>query len=386
VAPGLESLALTEALALGLPAEPAAGGGGIEWRGDLASVLRANLGLRIASRVLVRVAEFEATSFAALEREARRIDWGQVVPAGATVRFRVTCRKSRLYHSDAVAQRVGDAIVRALPGTKAVGASGPARGPAGGPAGEDEDDDAQSRHDDQLIVVRFVHDRCTVSADASGALLHRRGWRLQTGKAPMRETLAAALLAASRWNATTPLIDPFCGSGTIPIEAVQLANGIAPGLARSFAVERWPMLNAKVAAHERARFQTSVASGAPGQVWGFDRDAGAIQSSIANAERAGVDRSVTFRAQSISALTLPRGTPGWVVSNPPYGVRVGDAERVRDLWARLGSVLRERASGWQVALLSPGPVLERQLGIATTVAASTVNGGIPVRIVVGQVP
>jgi putative N6-adenine-specific DNA methylase len=378
VAPGLESLALTEALALGLPAEPAAGGGGIEWRGDLASVLRANLGLRIASRVLVRIAEFEATSFAALEREARRIDWGQVVPAGATVRFRVTCRKSRLYHSDAVAQRVGDAIVRALPGTKAVGASGP--------AGEDEDDEAQSRHDDQLIVVRFVHDRCTVSADASGALLHRRGWRLQTGKAPMRETLAAALLAASRWNATAPLIDPFCGSGTIPIEAAQLASGIAPGLARSFAVERWPTLTAKVAAHERARFHTSSPASGTAHVSGFDRDDGAIQSSEANAARAGVDRSVTFLAQSISALALPSGTPGWVVSNPPYGVRVGDAERVRDLWARLGSVLRERASGWQVALLSPGPVLERQLGIAMTVAATTVNGGIPVRLVVGRVP
>src|SRR5476649_912082 len=138
VAPGLEPFALAEALALGLPASIADGGGGIEWRGDLTSVLGANLALRIASRVVVRLAQFEATSFAELEKQSRKIAWHRVVSPGSAVRFRVTCKKSRLYHSDAVMQRVADAVVRALPGTQAEGASG------------SEDDESSGGEDEQL--------------------------------------------------------------------------------------------------------------------------------------------------------------------------------------------------------------------------------------------
>ena len=374
VAPGLEAYALAEAVTLGLPATLAEGGGGVEWRGDLSSVLRANLGLRIASRVLVRVAAFEATSFAALEREARRITWAQVVPPGATIRFRVTCRKSRLYHSDAVAQRIAAAVLRALPGVRLAAGAAPA-----------DDDDAPSG-DDQLLVVRMFHDRCTVSADTSGALLHRRGWRLASARAPMRETLAAGLLAASGWDGTSPLVDPFCGSGTIPIEAALRARGVAPGLGRAFAVERWPALSRAAAARARVEIAADIHPGHGTSIAGADRDAGAIESSAANAERAGVAGDVAFAVRSISALALPEGPVGWIVANPPYGVRVGDAERVRDLWARFGAVLRERGRGWTLALLSPDAALERQLGIPLAVAAATTNGGIPVRIVVGRVP
>lgn len=372
VAPGLESLALAEARALGLPAELEAGGGGIAWRGDLRSVLLANAGLRIASRVVVRLAQFEARSFAELERHARQIPWSRVVMPGGAVRFRVTCKKSKLYHSDAVGQRLADAVERVMPGVRARGASG-------------GDEDAGQDDGAQLFVVRLLRDQCTVSADSSGALLHRRGYRQATTKAPLRETIAAALLAASGWDGRSPLMDPFCGSGTIPIEGALMARGVAPGGTRTFAAERWPGVSHTLG----DRVRSELAAGAPAAtvpvIAGFDRDAGAIVSAQANAARAGVAPDITFAVNALSAAEFPEGVRGWVVTNPPYGVRVGDADRVRDLWAQLGNVLRARARGWRVALLSPDPALERQLRLSLQVVAQTSNGGIPVRFVVGEV-
>lgn len=372
VAPGLEALALAEARVLGLPAELQAGGGGLAWRGDLRSVLVANAGLRIASRVVVRLATFEARSFAELERHARQIAWASVVTPGADVRFRVTCKKSKLYHSDAVAQRLADAVTRAIPGVRAEGASG-------------SEDDAPAAADAQLFVVRLLRDECTVSADTSGALLHRRGYRQATAKAPLRETIAAALLAASGWDVEAPLVDPLCGSGTIPIEGALLARRLAPGAHRSFSAERWPGVSRTLGARVRAELAERTRPESPAPIVGSDRDAGAIEAARANAERAGVEADIAFSVRSLSATEFPAESRGWVVTNPPYGVRVGDADRVRDLWAQLGHVLRDRARGWRVALLSPDPVLERQLRIPLSVVAQTSNGGIPVRLVVGEV-
>jgi putative N6-adenine-specific DNA methylase len=372
VVPGLEALALAEAQALGLPAR--AEEGGLGFTGDIRSVLTANVGLRIPSRILVRLASFEARSFAELELHARRIPWSGVVEPSATVRFRVTCRKSRLYHSDAVAQRLADAVERAVPGAHAIGSS----------AADDEDSPAHEAN--ALFVVRFFRDRCVISADASGELLHRRGYRLATAKAPLRETLAAALLAASGWDGSAPLVDPFCGSGTIPIEAALLARRIPPGARRSFSMERWPGVSRALVREVRGALERDVLSSAPGRITGCDRDAGAIESAGANADRAGVGESLSLHVHSLSALELPERVRGWVVTNPPYGVRVGDAGRVRDLWGRLGRVLRERAPGWRVTLFSPSPALDRQLRLPTRVVAETSNGGLPVRIVTAEVP
>lgn len=371
VAPGLETHALAEAIALGLDARPEEGGFG--WTGDVGSVMLANVGLRIASRVIVRLAEFPARSFAELERHARQIAWGRIVHPGGTVRFRVTCKKSRLYHSDAVAQRLADAVMRGVPGSRAEG-------------GSVEDDELVLGENTRLFVVRMVRDQCVVSADTSGELLHRRGYRLATAKAPLRETLAAGLLAASGWDRVAPLVDPLCGSGTIPIEAALLARQIAPGAARRFAVERWPGVASSMGATVRAALAERALAAAPGPILGSDRDAGAIEWARANSERAGTSADVELAIHAISAMKIPPAARGWIVTNPPYGVRVGDSDRVRDLWAQLGRVLRERAPGWRVALLSPDPALERQLGLPLRSVAQTSNGGIPVRISVGDIP
>jgi putative N6-adenine-specific DNA methylase len=367
-APGLEALALAEARALGLPAVEEEGGFG--WSGDLRSVIAANVGLRIPSRVLVRLDSFEALSFADLERRARRVAWGTVLRAGDAARFRVTCKKSRLYHSDAVAQRLADALMRTVPGARVVEHAG---------------DEEAGSEDATLFVVRFFRDRCLISVDASGELLHRRGYRMATAKAPLRETLAAALLAASGWDGVAPLVDPLCGSGTIAIEGAWMARGIPPGANRGFAVERWPGVPEKLGREVRAELSAGARSSAPGAILGSDRDAGAIEAARGNAARAGVTDDVTLAVHAVSAAPIPAHERGWIVTNPPYGVRVGESGRVRDLWAQLGKVLRARAPGWEVALLSPDQALERALGIPLRMAARTTNGGIPVRIMVGRV-
>ncbi len=373
VAPGLEPFALAEARALGLDA--VAEEGGIAWTGDARSVLLANAALRIASRVVVRLASFEVRSFAELERHGRRIEWARVLRAGDVVRFRVTCKKSKLYHSDAVAQRLADAAMRSVPGVRAEGASV-----------DDEALDEVEREGTSLIVVRLMRDRCTVSADTSGALLHRRGYRQATAKAPLRETIAAAMLAASEWDERAPLVDPLCGSGTIPIEAALRARDMAPGGQRTFAIERWPGVPPALGAEVRRDLVSRERRAPSGLIFGSDRDAGAIAAATSNAERAGVREALTLATQSLSAATFPRAERGWVVTNPPYGVRVGEADRVRDLWAQLGKVLRRETPGWRVALLSPDPMLDRQLGIPLRAAATTSNGGIPVRVMVGDIP
>ena len=372
VAPGLEPFALAEAQALGLNA--VAEEGGLAWSGDARSALVANAALRIASRVLVRLASFEARSFAELERHARKIAWDRVLRAGDAVRFRVTCKKSKLYHSDAVAQRLADAAMRGVPGVRAEGGSTP----------DDEIDDGND--DVSLIVVRLMRDRCTVSADSSGALLHRRGYRLATAKAPLRETIAAAMLAASAWDSTSPLVDPLCGSGTIPIEGALRARQIAPGAHRRFAMERWPTVSPSLGESVRAELAKRERPRSLAEIVGSDRDSGAIVAASANAERAGVVEDVALAVRSLSAAAFPPAPRGWIVTNPPYGVRVGEADRVRDLWAQLGTVLRDRVPGWRLALLSPDTALERQLKIPLRAAASISNGGIAVRIMIGDVP
>jgi len=329
--------------------------------------------LRTVTRVLVRVAEFRATKFAQLERQARAISWNVWQPANRGARFRVTCRKSRLYHSDAVAERIAGAVAEQVPGVQTAEAA------------RDDDDDAG---DAQLFVVRMSHDVCTISVDAAGAPLYMRGYRQEVAKAPLRETLAAAMLIGAGWNRTTAVCDVFCGSGTIVIEAALIARGIAPGLKRSFAAERWPSADGTAWREVRARAQSGVRDVVPPPLVGTDRDAGAIEAARANAERAGVGDDIEFRVAAMSDASAPAAT-GLLVTNPPYGVRTGEAATLRNLYARLGAVARDEFAGWHAAILSgdrtSGHVLERQLRLRLTPAWRSVNGGIPVRLLLGAI-
>ena len=375
-APGLEPLAAAELRALGIDGktEP----GGVAWTGTMEQLYAANLRLRTASRVTVLAAEFRAKTFFELERHARKVPWERWVPRGGAVRLRVTCRKSRLYHEGAVAQRVLEAIEQRV-------------GPLAGSAVGRDDEGGEEEGDAQLFIVRFLRDSCTIRADASGALLHLRGYRQALAKAPLRETLAAAVLLGSGWDGTAPLLDPMCGSGTIPIEAALIARGIAPGLAnparepRAYACAAWPEFDASAWAAVLARARGEIRPSSPVPILGSDRDEGAIQAAAANAARAGVEGDLELSVRAVSAMEPPPG-PGWIVINPPYGVRVGERDPLRNLYAALGSTMRTKAPGWTLALLSPDPALERQVGVPLREALRTSNGGIPVRLAVGRVP
>lgn len=353
-APGLETVTAAELTALGLlptAAEP----GGVAFTTDHRGLYAANLHLRTASRVLVRLGTFEAKGFPELERRARTVAWDTVLGQGMTPTFRVTSKKSRLYHQDAIAERLA----------RVVGAA---------PDGEPQE-----------FVVRVFRDRFTLSADSSDALLHQRGYRLATAKAPLRETLAAAMLLGVGWDPSTPLVDPFCGSGTIAIEAALVARGIAPGRHRDFAFMRWPGFDEAVWRGLLAEADAAVRPAVPAPILASDRDAGAIRAATANAERAGVLADIVFRQAPLSSLAVPMGQ-GLLLTNPPYGVRVGEVARLRDLYASLGALAHRALAGWRVAMLSADDRLLAQAGLPWEEVWRTRNGGIPVRLVQATVP
>jgi len=374
-APGLEPFMGQELRNLGISPAAAASTagehageeeGGFEFSGYRKDIYRANLHLRIASRILVRLDEFYTTTFSELRKKASRLAWEKYIKAGQPVSFHVTCRKSKLYHSDAVAERVQGAIQDHM-----------GKLPAASKLKEGSDNSPQ------LIIVRLVNDRCTISVDSSGDLLHRRGYRLETAKAPLRETLAAGLLLASGWDGTAPLIDPFCGSGTIPIEAALMANHIPPGLQRKFSFMDWPGFSMT----EWQKLLDSANSGEqadPVQIMASDRDAGAIQIAQSNAERAGVAQLIQFSCRAVSAIEPP-ALPGWIVTNPPYGVRVSADHDLRNLYAQMGKVFRLKCPGWNFGLLSSDLKLLGNTGLEYTNMLNLVNGGIEVKFATGKV-
>ncbi len=363
-APGLEDVLEAEMRSHGLEVGKR-DIGGVAFSGGSSALFRANLWLRTATRVIARVGDFHARLFDELERHARKLAWSRFLDGGQLVRLRVSTSKSRLYHTGAVAQRIAEAMEKSTGIAPTVTSGGDV---------DDESGDAP------LVIVRLFRDQCTVSIDSSGALLHRRGYRLATAKAPLRETLGAALLLASGWERDTPLVDPLCGAGTIPIEAALIARRIPPGLSRGFAFMHWPGFHEPTwrKAVDEARAQ--ILPAAPAPILGSDRDAGAIAASRENAARAGVAADITFEERVISRLAPPVGcAPGAIVTNPPYGVRVGDRDALRNLYAQLGTIARDRFPGWRLTVLSADPRLDSQIGGTMEKILTTKNGGIAVR-------
>ncbi|MEM1374505.1 MAG: class I SAM-dependent RNA methyltransferase [Pseudomonadota bacterium] len=346
--PGLEAELAAEARELGF-APATAVAGGVELRGSWQDVWRANLWLRGASRVLVRVGAFAAPSLRELETAARAFRWLDVLAPREPVRLDVTCRKSRVAHAGAAAQKVE----RALRSSQIFVSPDAA----------------------VTLKLRIERDTCTVSIDSSGAPLHKRGHKVAVGKAPLRETMAALLLRRCGYTAGEALIDPFCGSGTLPIEAAEITAGLAPGRARSFAFERLPSFNAALWAQTQSEDRRAAGQGAV--IQGSDRDAGAVANARQNAERAGVD--CLFEEKAVSDLTRPKGEPGLVICNPPYGARIGNPRALMAPYAALGERLRRDFSGWRVAILTSERPLAHATGLQfEKTGAPIAHGGLKV--------
>ena len=335
--------------------------GGVEISGTPKDLYRANLQIRTASRVLVRIGNFHAAAFSELRKKASRLEWERFLNAGRSIAFRVTCRKSRLYHSDAVAERILGAIGDRL----------------GKPPKVEKFNDESWDGSLQLILVRLFKDRCTVSIDSSGAILHRRGYRLETAKAPLRETLAAGVLMAAGWDIKKPILDPFCGSGTIPIEAAMMALNIPPGQKRQYAFMNWPGFQREEWESLLEETYMNVRTEAP-KIFASDRDAGAIQAAKNNAERAGVAKYIEFSCKSVSEIT-PDGI-GWVVTNPPYGLRVSANKDLRNLYAQFGNILRTKFQGWRIGILCNDLRLLGQLAMKIDASQAFDNGGVTVKL------
>jgi len=345
-APGIEPVLLSEVQALGAAGRAVAGGVLVE---DDAQMMRLNLMLRTASRVLLRLGEVKATAFDELVRKASALPWEKFVGRGARAAFHVTCRKSRLYHSSAVKERLHAALEKR----------------AGFAVPTDESG--------QLFVARFDRDVCTVSADTSGALLHQRGYRLAQGQAPLRETLAAALLFAAGFHGEESFCDPLCGSGTIAIEAALIAARRAPGIGREFAFEKWPAFEPKLlqqlrdeARSQERRISVSIEAS--------DAEAGAVAAARENAARAGV--FVQVQQRTLTELPPLDGT-GLIACNPPYGVRLGGD--LRRTYRELGDALRRRPQ-WRLAAILADEKLARAAALPWRKLLHTQNGGLRVEM------
>ncbi len=343
--------------------------GGVTFKGDLSTLYRTNLHLRTASRILARVGNFfYATTFPELQKRASRLPWERFLAPGQPVAIHITCHGSKLFHQGTVARTILAALAERM----------------GQPSPSVKADQHIEDHPPQLVMVRLVDNQCTVSMDSSGELLYKRGYRQAVAKAPLRETLAAAMLMASGWDKASPLLDPFCGSGTIPIEAALMALGIPPGINRRFAFMDWP--NFDQALWDDLHRRSSIVRGQlqPLVIQASDRDAGAIKMAHENAERAGGADIIEFKCQAVSSITPPPER-GWVVTNPPYGLRVSEGKDLRNLYAQFGNVLRLHCPGWQVAVLSSDPVLLGQMWMDLDTSLGFVNGGIQVRVARGVV-
>ncbi len=350
--PGLEPFLEAEALEAGFKGATATAGG-VTFFGLWPNVMRANLTLRGASRVLARFAHFRSFNLSQLEKQTRELDWHTILRADVPVKVDVTTRKSKIYHAGAAKERIERAIHERL------------RAPIGG-------DNAIK------IMVRIEDNLCTFSIDTSGDPLHQRGHKEAVGKAPMRENLASLFLRASGYDGTEPVLDPMCGSGTFPIEAAEIAAGLLPGRSRSFAFERlasfMPERWAEMRSAETKR-ETAV------HFHGSDRNQGAIDNANANAKRAGVSGFCTFTQASISDLTRPDGPAGLVILNPPYGARIGDKKQLFALYGSLGKTLKTRFKGWRVAIITTDTGLAQTSGLPfTTTSAPIPHGGLKVRL------
>jgi 23S rRNA (guanine2445-N2)-methyltransferase / 23S rRNA (guanine2069-N7)-methyltransferase len=363
---GLSDLLARELSALGA-SDVRERSGGVRFRGPVQIGYLACLWSRVASRVLLQLAEFDAPDDGSFYRAVATIDWATHIDPGRTIACEFTGEHPLIRHSHYGALRLKDGICDRL---RADTGSRP---------------DVQPQRPAVRAYAHAHGSRVTVSLDFAGEGLHRRGYRLEAGEAPLRENLAAGVLLRARWDEMcargAEFLDPLCGSGTLVIEAAMIAADRAPGLKRDyFGFLGWrghdPALWQQLLAQAQARVRAGVAS----LIGGSDADQRALANSIDNAERAGMGALVSFEHLSVQAVR-PKGThPGLVCTNPPYGERLGDAAQAAMVHADLGRVLREHFSRWTAAILTSGTQAARELHLRSYRVHELWNGSLACRL------
>jgi putative N6-adenine-specific DNA methylase len=342
----------------------------VVFTGTAFDVARCNIGLRTADRVLIQAVEFAAPDFDSLYEGIRSAPWRDLLAPHAAVTVNARSVKSRLTAIPSVQSVAKRAILDGLTGRRAR-SSGPGQaGRSGHGAGVRLPETGPSY--DVEVILRA--DRAAVCIDTTGPGLHKRGYRRGAGEAPLRENLAAGLVALSRWEPPRPFADPLCGSGTIPIEAALRAAGIAPGLGRSFAAEGWPLIPARAwrDAREQARARERRDPGV--RIHASDRDPGMVAIARVNAEAAGVADMIRFRTGSLQGFS-PEGTHGCMICNPPYGERLGNERDVQELAQALAAVY-QGASTWSLFVLSGREDFQQLFGARADRNRKLYNGNI----------
>jgi putative N6-adenine-specific DNA methylase len=387
-APGLEEAVAAEVAALPGVTGVARVVGGVAFSGPLETGMSANLTLRVATRVLLRLGEVEARTFPELRRRLRALPWRETLVAASGLRVEAAASRCRLYHTGALAETmtlaIGDhlgSVARSAPargGEQPPAQAGRATEAASADGNADTDPDADNA---ARVFIRGRDDRFTISVDSSGELLHRRGWRVETGQAPLRETLAAGLLWLAGYDPAVPFVDPMCGAGTIALEACARALGVAPGLARSFAFERWPIFDPATWDRLRDQALAAIRSAPPAAVFAFDRDPEAVEITRRNAARAGLLPHLTVEQVALGERRAPEER-GLLVVNPPYGRRLPGAGIARDL----RRALHADYAGWRVAMLAPPGRAVQTIGVRSAVSHRLSNGGVRVELAIAELP
>lgn len=337
-APGFENLCYSELINIGLSREKVAVvEGGVAFQGKLQDCWLANLHLRTANRILLRIESFKATGFSQLENKVAKIPWELYLPTMVLPGVHVTTRHCRLHHTDAISQRIIDGISAHNRGNNLAKAE-KIKSPS-----------------DLTVFVRGVDDRFTVSIDSSGNHLHKRGLKTHHGEAPIRETVAAAALLLLGYTGKEPLIDPMCGAGTFSLEAALMAKNIAPGWFREFAYMQWPSFSEKRWEYLKRQAKSRIVNSQTPMIFASDLDNSACRRLDKCVRKnqltdiISVARKNFFELQP-EALTEKKGL---VVINPPYGKRLGSLKKSETIFAEIGDRLTQMYKGWKVALIAP---------------------------------
>lgn len=335
--------------------------GGVGFTGDRALLFRSLLQLRTASRILLQLGQFPCSSPQELYDGIRALPWNDLLTPAMTLSVDCTLRNSAMTHSRYAALKAKDAIVDLL---RDCTGSRP---------------DVDTTSPDLRINLHIANNRCSVALDAASTPLDRRGWRLDRNDAPLRETLAAAIMLHTGWDGSVPLLDPMCGTGTLLLEGTSIALKRPPGAGRQFGVMRWRDFDKRLwervfrEEQEKARDVLEV------PVLGYDRDPMAIVACRENTRRAGLAASV-FIDRKPFAEVEPCGHQGVLVMNPPYGLRMGNREELQQLYRTIGEVLKRRFTGWTAYLLAGDLELARLIGLKPSRRHVLFNGPLECRL------
>lgn len=329
--------------------------GRITYAGDAMAVCRSNLWLRTAERVLLKTGQFHADTFEELFEGTKVVSWHKWIPEDGEFPVEVNSVNSKLASIPDCQSIIKKAVVESLKKKY---------------RRQWFDESGQQ----YKITAMILKDWVTLGIDTTGTGLHKRGYRILNAPAPLKETLASALLMLSRWNRERVLVDPFCGSGTIPVEAALIAKNIAPGINRSFASEKWPEIGTLLWERARSEASDSILKNTALRIRGSDIDENAISMARYHASRAGVEEDIHLQTMPVSGLSS-RYKYGFIICNPPYGERIGELREVEELYRNMGQIFNSLDT-WSCYILSSHKGFERLFGRKADKKRKLYNGKI----------